>query len=128
MKILVVDDDFRVAKLLRTAMKKWGHIAEISSRGEDALTMIKEGAFDLALVDIFLPDCMGYMIFPQIKQLAPDIKIIAMSGNDNEELLVTLNEQGVNQFMAKPFDLDVLKRRLEELVEDHKDDTDKHHQ
>lgn len=115
MNILIVEDDHSLAALFREGIRTWGHRVEMSNTGEGALRSIREKIYDLILLDIFLPDIEGYDLIPRLKEVRPDMRIIAMTGHNSRELEARVRRQGVLYYMIKPFELKHLGGILEHI-------------
>lgn len=70
----------------------------------------------MVLLDVFLPDCNGFDLLPEMLALQPDIKIVFSTGNPLEESEESLHQQGVAGFLQKPYSLDDLKKTLAEIL------------
>ena len=116
MNILLVEDDALVAKMVKATMTKWNQKVLLASSGQAAVSMAGENTFDLVLLDIMLPDGLGYDFIPEIKKFQPDIKIITMTGYNTPEMETKARAQGINYYMAKPINLTELKSILDHLV------------
>ena len=108
MNILLVEDDHTLTSLFGEGMRTRGNHVEISNTGEDALWRIRERAYDLVLLDIFLPDMEGCDLIPLFREVRPDMRIIAMTGHNSRELEARVRRQGVLFYMIKPFELNHL--------------------
>jgi len=116
MDILVVEDDPCVAPVIESSIEKWNHQAETLSSGRAALRRLRQRRFDLVLVDIYLPDCMGHELIPRFKEIWPDIGVVVMTGYNSRELELEVRRQGVIYYMIKPFSLEVLREILDHMV------------
>ena len=116
MHILIVEDEEIVSEILITRMKRWGQNVVLATSCEEALSKIKTGRFDLVLLDIMLPDGLGYEVIPEIKQALPNINIITMTGQNTPDLERTIREFGITYFMAKPVDFDELKNIIDHIA------------
>ena len=115
MKILIVDDNLPYAALIKNSILSWNYDAEISETGEDALKLLREKPFELILLDIYLPDCMGYELIPKIKGIKYDIGIVTMTGFNSKELELEVRQQGIFCYLIKPFSLVVLKELIDHI-------------
>ena len=86
MNILLIEDDALVAKMMGAAMKKWDQEVILATTGKAAVKEAGRKQFDLALLDIMLPDGFGYDFIPEIKKSQPDLKIITMTGYSTPEM------------------------------------------
>jgi DNA-binding NtrC family response regulator len=115
MDILVVEDDIQSGEVIIEFIERWSHRAELTTTGKAALAMIRKRSFDLVVLDIFLPDMMGYDLIPEIKKYAPGIHIITMTGQNNAEMEKKVRARGIIYYMAKPFFSSELKGILDHL-------------
>jgi len=113
MKLLVVEDDKSVAAGILQLLETSGHSVENCTTGTCAISRTREEAFDLILLDIFLPDIRGYDLIPRIRAVRPDIGIIAMTGYNSRELEAKVRAQGILYYMVIPFET----RTLRDLVD-----------
>jgi DNA-binding response OmpR family regulator len=116
MHILIVEDEEIVSEILIARMKRWGQNVVLATSNEEAVSKIKTSRFDLVLLDIMLPDGLGYEIIPEIKQALPNINIITMTGQNTPALERTIREFGITYFMAKPVDFDELKNIIDHIA------------
>ncbi len=96
-------------------VKNWNHNVETASTGKDALKKLKQKEFHLMLLDIFLPDCMGYEFIPKFKKKRPDIGIVTMTGYNSRELERRVRQQGLIYYMLKPINTKELKEVINHL-------------
>jgi len=79
-RILVVDDDVKVRRTVRALLERAGHAVVLAERGHDGAAAIEAFAFDLAIVDIFMPGMNGLETIRTFRQSAPTLPIIVISG------------------------------------------------
>jgi len=115
MKILIVDDDPQVVAYIQKRLEKWGYDQHAAGNGKEALSHILKTAFDVILLDIMLPDYLGYDLIPEFKQIDPDIEIITMTGENSRELEQRVRKEGILYYMVKPIETQNLKLLLEHL-------------
>lgn len=113
MKILVVENDQRVAAPVTEAVERWGHQVETAGTGHDALKRVSQKRFDLVLLDLHLPDCRGRQLIPKFKELWPDTGVVTMTGHNTRELEREVRQQGILYYMIKPFGMEELKEILD---------------
>jgi len=116
MKILIVDDEVPFLNLLKRYLELWGHECVTAMTGQAAMELLREGGYDLVLLDIFLPDVKGYDLIPSFRRHLPDIDVIAMTGYNTRALESAVRQQDVLFYMIKPFEASQLKEILEHLV------------
>jgi DNA-binding response OmpR family regulator len=115
MRILVVEDDAPLADFTKALLKKWGYEAQHCTRGKDAVRMFRTLTYDLVLMEVLLPDMRGEDLISKLKDLSPDTRIVAMTGNNTRELESRIRERGILYYMVKPFETENFKSILEHL-------------
>ena len=81
----------------------------MATSGKAAVQAASRKQFDLALLDIMLPDGFGYDFIPEIKRNQPDLKIITMTGHSTPEMEKRVRKHGITYYMAKPVNFKELK-------------------
>ncbi len=112
-KILVVDDEpFNVELLKGLLSKKYD--VETAANGKEAFTKVKYNSPDLILLDVIMPEIDGFTVLKELRTFTklPVIAFSASPGNQDEALRL-----GANDFMHKPFDPNVMARRIKALLE-----------
>ncbi len=115
MNVLVVEDDDSSAEPIAGIIKAWDHKVEVSGTGKDALEKARKKHFDLVLLDIFLPDCKGHDLIPQLRDIWPDMGIVTMTGYNSRELELEVRQQRILYYMIKPFETKHLKTLLDHI-------------
>jgi DNA-binding response OmpR family regulator len=105
MKILVVDDDASICRDLKRFLEHCSHEVEVAYEG--AVALAKAGAFkpDLILLDIGLPGMSGIDILKTVKAKFTAVRVIVVSGNQEEELKSMAFSLGAENYILKPFKL-----------------------
>lgn len=115
-KILIVDDQEGIRKLLAEACMILGYDAQTASSGLEALERINEDKFQLAIVDMKMPGLSGIETITKMRSTDKDIKTILMTGYGES----FYREETVNEIadgvVLKPFDLDEIRGLLEQLL------------
>ena len=113
-RILVVDDEADIVELLREVLEADGYVVDTAPDAGEALRLIRQNIYDLALLDFNLPDMDGVMLHHQIRQIDTDLAscTIFMSGllQSEDNLGYYLSQSG--GFHAKPFDVAEVRRRV----------------
>ncbi|RPI76967.1 MAG: response regulator [Desulfobacteraceae bacterium] len=117
MNILIVEDDSDVASVLRRSLAAIGYKAEQAATCSEAIKKIQLYDFDLILLDLFLPDGMGYELIPRLKALDPGLNVIAMTAHNSRELETRVRRQGVLFYLIKPFEFKYLENILIYMAE-----------
>lgn len=115
MKILIVEDQAPVARMLTAALTRWGHETRTAETGETAMELLAKEMFDLILLDIYLPDAMGYDLIPRMKSGWSGMEIITMTGQSTRELEKKIRSQGILYYMVKPVSMAELRTLIDHL-------------
>lgn len=115
MEILLVEDDILNAELMIKAMEGWDHHVELAETGKEAVEKARKNIFDLALLDIMLPDILGYELIPEFKKYDSGIQIITMTGYNSPEMERKIRGYGITYYMTKPVSLYELKSILNHI-------------
>ena len=109
-KVLIVDDDEATQYLFQIALEELGLDFETVSNGLDGITKLKNGQFDLVLMDIRMPVLDGYAATRTIRrEISKDIPIIAISAHAMDGVQNKCFDAGMNVYMSKPVDISQLK-------------------
>src|SRR5690242_4278319 len=106
-RILFVEDDPQVRGLLLTAVADQ-YAAEGVATAEDAIVCASQSSFDIAVIDVALPQMSGIDLIPHLSRLCPGIIIIVISGNATIGIAVEAMKRGAIDFLTKPFNIDDL--------------------
>jgi two-component system, OmpR family, KDP operon response regulator KdpE len=109
--VLVVDDDPHVLKLVRVNLAARGYRVREASNGVDALSLFRQEAFDLVILDLVMPGMGGIDVCLQIREQS-DVPIIVLSAHNQEELKVQALDAGADDFVTKPFGQEELLARM----------------
>ena len=106
LRILIVDDDRRMAKTLLDILKIQGNEAEAAYSGPDALDKVKKGHFDCVLTDIKMPQMNGVELYRAIKNIQPELPVVFMTAYS--ELVKEGLKEGAIATLNKPLDINLL--------------------
>lgn len=114
-KILIVDDDVRICRTLRSYLKREGYLVEITADGDEMWSAIDTFDPDLVLLDVILPGADGITLARELRKTS-DIGIIMLTGkNDPVDQIIGL-EMGADDYVTKPFDERQLLARIRSLL------------
>jgi light-regulated signal transduction histidine kinase (bacteriophytochrome) len=102
--VLIVEDNPADVDLMREALPETGPIrfqSESVPRLSDGIARIAAGGIDLVMTDLGLPDSQGLATFRKLRQAAPDLAIIVLTGNDDQEMAVAAVREGAQDFLVK---------------------------
>jgi DNA-binding NtrC family response regulator len=110
-RILVIDDEDRIRRLLRTALEMEGHEVVEARQGDEGLELLRATPPDLVITDIIMPGKDGMEVLMALRREAPEMKVIAMSGGGQfgmTEPLQMAEPLGAFAALRKPFELDAM--------------------
>jgi len=115
--ILVVDDETNVRSLTRNMLEQLGYNPMTAGSGKDAIRVMnrKKEAVDLVLLDMIMPEMAGKETFIAMRKIIPDVKILLMSGYSQNGKAEELMESGALGFIQKPFKMQDLSKKLNEI-------------
>jgi len=114
-KILIVEDDLIISKSIKNHIKSWGYEAECITDFKDVLSTFISYDPQLILLDISLPFFNGYHWCNEIRKVSKVPIIFISSASDNMNIVMSIN-MGGDDFIAKPFDLNVLTAKVQALL------------
>ena len=112
MRILVVEDEGRMADLLRQGLTEEGHAVTVAREGRGGLSMAEAGDFDLILLDVMLPALNGFEIAKRLRAKRNPTPILMLTARDATADVVRGLDLGADDYLTKPFSLDVLFARV----------------
>jgi response regulator of citrate/malate metabolism len=114
-RVLVVDDDFMVARIHTGFVQRVAGFEVVGARhtGRDALAAVAELEPDLVLLDLYLPDLFGLDVLAQLRADGEDCDVMVISAAKEVDAVRRASHQGVVDYLLKPFGFDDLRDRLE---------------
>jgi DNA-binding response OmpR family regulator len=112
MKLLVIEDDLRLAESLRRGLIAEGHTAEFAIDGNDGLWRASQQRFDAIVLDIMLPKRNGYSVCAELRKADVWTPILMLTAKDGEYDIAEALDSGADDYLTKPFSLVVLTARL----------------
>jgi two-component system response regulator PilR (NtrC family) len=116
-RVLVVDDERSMRELLAIVLKREGYEVVLADCGKAAVAALARESFDLLISDIKMPDMSGVEVLRSAKQVDPDILGIMITAFASTETAVEAMRLGACDYLSKPFDIDLLKMKVREKVE-----------
>jgi DNA-binding NtrC family response regulator len=114
--ILAVDDEQNLLELLITALGKRGFKIQTAMSSADALKLLEQQSFHLALLDIKMGPVNGVQLLKEIKDRQPVIKVIMMTAYPTMETRLEASENGASAYLTKPVDLQKLVETINSLA------------
>jgi DNA-binding response OmpR family regulator len=112
MKLLIVEDEARMAELLRKGLTEEGHTATCASDGAEGLALAKSYDFDVIILDIMMPRLSGYELAKRLRAEKVPTPILMLTAKDSVPDIVRGLDLGADDYMTKPFSFDELVARL----------------
>jgi two-component system KDP operon response regulator KdpE len=112
LRILVIDDEPPIRKLLRVGLSAHGYQIVEASNGKMALDLLNEQAPDLVILDLGLPDMEGHELLRTIRGRNDNVPIVVLSSRDDETGKVQALDSGADDYVTKPFGMDELLARM----------------
>jgi DNA-binding response OmpR family regulator len=116
MRVLVVDDEVRLAAALQRGLEAEGFTVDVSHDGLDGLWHATEYSYDAIVLDIMLPGMNGYKVCAELRQRGIATPILMLTAKDGEFDEAEALDTGADDFLSKPFSYVVLVARLRALV------------
>ena len=115
-KILIVDDEPRMCESLRLLLDSQGYDIYTANSGSEAQDLLGNQSFDLALLDIVMPDVDGHQLMEFIGRSNPDTLVIAITGHASLDSAVGALRRGAYDYLRKPFEYEELLRTVENAL------------
>lgn len=116
MRILVVDDEIRMAALLRRGLEEEGYAVDVVGDGPDAVWMATENSYDAVVLDVMLPGIDGYEVCRQLRQAQRWAPVLILSARGDVADRVQGLDVGADDYLVKPFSFAELTARLRALT------------
>ena len=114
-RLLIVEDDAVIAKAIQKHMEAWGYEAACVEDFKDVMKTFLEWKPHLVLMDVSLPFYNGYHWCDEIRKISKAPVIFVSSASDNMNIVMAIN-MGGDDFIAKPFDLNVLQAKVQAML------------
>lgn len=115
--ILVVDDELTARQLTRECLEQSGYSVEPAQDGKEALKKLSESTFDLAILDLKLPDMSGLDILKECRKDFPEMPVLMLTGHATVETAVEAMKEGALDYISKPFNLEELRVKVRKALE-----------
>jgi len=116
MKLLVVEDDRKVAGFIHHGLKEEGYTADIAPDGEQATLLALVNTYDLILLDVMLPKKDGFQVLAELRAEGRTTPVLMLTSRGSVEDIVRGLDAGADDYLAKPFPFDELLARIRALA------------
>src|SRR5919202_5175881 len=111
-RILIVDDERSMREMLAILLRREGHDVATAENGRRALDFLNQRPFDLVVSDARMPDLDGLQVLRHARSINPAVIAIMITAYGSPDLIKGVEELGVNDYVEKPFNTEVLKFRI----------------
>jgi two-component system OmpR family response regulator len=116
MRVLIVEDELRMASLIRRGLIKEGLAADIAANGEDALWMVDSLTYDAIVLDVMLPGMSGFETCRRLRNDGVWVPVLMLTARDSVDDRVAGLDSGADDYLVKPFAFAELLARLRALA------------
>lgn len=114
MKVLIVEDDEAIANLIKINLEDEGYYCTVCNDGQSGADCIENNTYDIALLDIMLPEIDGYELLEYIKEIGTPVIFISAKGSVSDRILGL--KMGANDYIVKPFQIGEMLARVEAVL------------
>lgn len=115
MKILVIEDERKLARFIKQGLEQHGHVADLTHSGSEGLDYVAGGQYDLVLLDLMLPGQTGFEVLQNLRTFGLRVPVIILSALGDTDKVVRGLDLGAVDYVRKPFDFDELLARIRVL-------------
>jgi DNA-binding response OmpR family regulator len=116
MRVLIVEDELKMAGLIRRGLREEGLSADVAVKGEDALWMAGSTSYDAIVLDVMLPGIDGFETCRRLREDGVWAPVLMLTARDAIEDRIDGLDAGADDYLVKPFDIGELKARLRALL------------
>jgi DNA-binding response OmpR family regulator len=118
--ILIIDDEPNLRRSLGLILQRAGYTVTTAANAAEALHLLRAGAYDLAFLDIKLPDQNGIQLLPELRALYPNMPILILTAHATLDSAIRAVKLGARDYLLKPIDPESILSRVEELIKEEK--------
>ncbi len=116
-RILFIDDDKSITKIVSTILKEEGYDVDTAASGGEAVKKSQQNHYDLMLIDIRLPDMDGTELLTRVRDTMPKIRKVIVTGFPTLQNAVAAVNNGADAYVMKPFDVEKMLSTVREQLE-----------
>ncbi|MDW3178269.1 MAG: response regulator transcription factor [Acidimicrobiia bacterium] len=116
MRVLVVEDEALIARALREGLEADGYSVDVADRGDDGLWHATEQSYDAIILDLMLPGMNGYLVCRELRARGISTPVMMLTAKDGEFDQIEGLDTGADDYVTKPFSLQVVLARLRALI------------
>ncbi len=115
-RILIIDDDDNIRKVLQTILEDEGYLVETATTGTEGIEKSKTSFYNLALIDFRLPDMEGIELLSKLRPTTPKMRKIMVTGYPTLQNAVSAVNNGADAYVIKPFDVEKLLTSIQDQL------------
>jgi len=121
-RILIVDDDESIRKVLAAVLEEKGYMIDAAEDGKEAIEKTDKDFYNLALVDIRLPDIEGSKLIAMMRETTPRMRKIIITGFPSLQNAVEALNKGADAYIIKPFDMDKVLQTIKDQLKKYEEE------
>src|ERR1700730_8415858 len=116
MRLLLVEDDARIARFVAKGLREQAYAVDVTANGDDALYQAAINSYDLVILDVMVPGRNGFEVCRELRRAGQRIPILMLTARDAVEDRITGLDHGADDYLTKPFEFLELLARLRALL------------
>lgn len=116
MRILIVEDEAKIAAYIRQGLTENGFVADVAAQGDDGLHAARAGGYDLLILDVMLPERDGWSILTELRRSGDETPVLFLTAKDAVDDRVKGLELGADDYLVKPFAFAELLARVRTVL------------
>ena len=116
MKILVVEDEHKIANALRQGLQQESYAVDVAYDGEEGLNTALYDEYDLIILDVMMPGLTGYQVCQKLREAGNHTPVLMLTAKDQSRDIVQGLDTGADDYLIKPFSFEVLLARVRALL------------
>jgi DNA-binding response OmpR family regulator len=116
MRLLLVEDDARIARFVAKGLREQTYAVDVASTGDDALYQTAVNSYDLIILDVMIPGRNGFEVCRELRKTGQRMPILMLTARDAVEDRITGLDHGADDYLTKPFEFRELLARLRALL------------
>jgi two-component system response regulator ResD len=116
-RILIIDDQETIRKSLKLALEREGYLVDTAENGQEAIRKSKEEFYNMALVDLHLPDMDGIELLTKMRETVPKMVKIIITGYPSLENSIEAVNRGADGYVVKPYTMEALLLKIKEQLQ-----------
>lgn len=116
MRVLLVEDDARIARFVAKGLREQAYAVDVSATGDDALYQAEINSYDLVILDVMIPGRDGFQVCRELREAGKRMPILMLTARDAVEDRIMGLDRGADDYLTKPFEFRELLARLRALL------------